>query len=132
MGMSRSENMRLIRSKDTYPELVVRRTLRQLGYPGYRLHRKDLPGKPDIVFVGRRKVILIHGCFWHGHDCKEGARRPQSNQAYWLPKIDRNQKRDIDNLTKLTEHGWSVLIVWECELRYPVTLSAKLAAFMEN
>ena len=132
MGMSRSENMRHIRSKDTYPELVVRQTLRQLGYPGYRLHRKDLPGTPDIVFIGRRKVILIHGCFWHGHDCKEGARRPQSNQGYWLPKIDRNKKRDIDNLTKLTEHGWSVLIVWECELRYPVTLSAKLAAFMEN
>lgn len=74
MGISRSENMRRIRGKDTRPELAVRKLLRSLGFPGYRLHRKDLPGRPDVAFIGRRKAILIHGCFWHGHDCKVGRR----------------------------------------------------------
>lgn len=132
MGMSRSENMRRIRSKDTVPELIVRQLLRKLGYTGYRLHRKDLPGRPDIAFIGRRKVILIHGCFWHGHNCKAGRRRPKSNQVYWLPKIERNQKRDAATLDELALRGWAVLTVWECELRDQEGLAERLKTFMET
>lgn len=130
MGISRSENMKRIRGKDTGPELAVRKLLREMGYPGYRLHRKDLPGKPDVVFVGRRKAILIHGCFWHGHDCKIGRREPLSNREYWLPKIERNRQRDKAHLASFAEIGWIVLTVWECELRDTNKLNAKLCAFM--
>src|SRR5690242_17430109 len=90
----RSENMRRIRGTDTGPELAVRKLCRELGLKGYRIHRKDLPGKPDIAWVSRKIAVFIHGCFWHGHDCVEGARRPKSNRSYWLPKIERNQQRD--------------------------------------
>lgn len=86
MAMSRSENMRRIRSTDTAAELVVRRALRSLGYTGYRLHRRDVPGRPDVAFVGRRKAIFVHGCFWHGHDCAEGVRKPKSNQGTGFPR----------------------------------------------
>lgn len=130
MGISRSENMRRIRSKDTTPELATRRLIRALGFTGYRIHRKDLPGKPDVAFIGRKKAIFIHGCFWHGHDCKEGIRRPKSNQAYWLPKIDRNRQRDAKHRGELTQLGWDVLIVWECELRDTAELAGNLRAFM--
>jgi len=130
MGMTRSENMRRIRNKNTRPELTVRQLLRGLGFPGYRLHCKDLPGKPDVAYIGRRKAILIHGCFWHGHDCKIGSRKPLSNRDYWLPKIERNRQRDAEHLAKFDRLGWSVLTVWECELRDVVTLSAKLANFI--
>lgn len=100
MGMNRSENMRRIRSKDTAPEMAVRSLAHRLGYR-YRLHRKDIPGKPDLVFPGRRKVIFIHGCFWHQHPgCREG-RPPKSNTAYWLPKLERNMERDKDALARL-------------------------------
>ena len=132
MGISRSENMRRIRGKDTRPELAVRKLLRSLGFPGYRLHRKDLPGRPDVAFVGRRKAILIHGCFWHGHDCKVGRREPKSNRDYWLPKIERNRRRDAAHQVELARLGWSVLTVWECELRDLPALSARLTAFMEG
>lgn len=128
--ISRSENMRRIRSKDTGPELTVRRLLRSLGFTGYRLHRKDLPGKPDIAFVGRKKAVLIHGCFWHGHDCKEGLRKPKSNLDYWLPKIERNQQRDAQHLAELERLGWSVLTVWECELRSPSNLAERVQQFL--
>lgn len=130
MRISRSENMRRIHSKNTAPELATRQLLRELGFSGYRIHRKDLPGKPDVAFIGRKKAIFIHGCFWHGHDCKEGRRQPKSNQAYWLPKIDRNRQRDASHSAKLTQLGWYVLTVWECELRDPVALAGKLRAFM--
>jgi|SRR5579859_5753281 len=113
----RSANMRSIRSKNTSPEIFVRGILRELGYSGYRLHRKDLPGKPDIAFIGRKKAILVHGCFWHGHDCREGQRRPKSKQDYWLPKISRTQERDAAHLAALENSGWSVLVLWECELK---------------
>ncbi|MGB4592329.1 MAG: very short patch repair endonuclease, partial [Coriobacteriia bacterium] len=83
MAISRSENMRRIRSRDTAPELLVRKALRQLGHVGYRLHRRDLPGRPDVAFVGKQKAIFVHGCFWHGHDCAEGQRTPKSNLDYW-------------------------------------------------
>ena len=132
MAVDRSENMRRIRSRDTVPELAVRRLLRNLGHKGYRLHRKELPGKPDIAFIGQRRAILVHGCFWHGHDCAEGKRRPKSNQEYWSPKIDQNQKRDAANRVRLDALGWSVLTVWECELRDLGFVSEKLNRFMKE
>lgn len=130
MTISRSDNMRRIKSKDTSPELHVRQVLRRLGWTGYRLHRKDLPGRPDIAFLGRKKAILIHGCFWHGHTCKEGVRTPRSNQDYWLPKIARNRSRDELKENELTELGWKVLTIWECELKPSETLSERLQEFM--
>lgn len=132
MGISRSENMRRIRSKDTSPEIAVRALVRGLGFTGYRLHRKDLPGKPDIAFVGRKLAIFVHGCFWHGHDCKEGARRPKSNADYWLPKIATNVERDAAHVANLQAHGWSVLTVWECELSSPTDLTKSLHRFLSS
>ncbi len=132
MGMSRSENMRRIRSKDTGPELAVRQLLRSLGFTGYRIHRKELPGKPDVAFVGRKKAIFIHGCFWHGHSCKVGLRRPKSNQAYWLPKIERTRARDAEHLFEMVRTGWSVLTVWECELHDIHMLAEKLTDFLNG
>lgn len=130
MTIGRSENMRRIRSENTLPELAVREHLRALGHTGYRLHRKELPGKPDIVFVGKRKAILVHGCFWHGHDCKEGTRKPRSNQEYWARKIEDNRLRDESHIAELRRMGWAVLTVWECELRDAEKLRSKLHAFV--
>jgi DNA mismatch endonuclease (patch repair protein) len=127
----RSANMRAIRAKNTKPELAVRRALRQAGLTGYRLHRRDLPGKPDIAFIGRKKAILVHGCFWHGHDCREGLRRPQARQEYWLPKISGNQMRDQRHRANLVSQGWSVLVVWECEISDPA-LAQRLTAFLRG
>lgn len=111
----RSENMRRIRSKNSKPEMHVRRLVHSMGVR-YRLHRKDLKGKPDLVFASRRKVIFVHGCFWHGHvECREG-RTPGSNRTYWAPKIEGNRERDARNVQTLKEQGWRVLIVWECEI----------------
>jgi len=110
----RSDNMRKIRSKDTKPEVLVRKLLFRLGYR-FRLHRKDLPGKPDIVFPGRNKVIFVHGCFWHQHqDCREG-RLPGSRQEYWIPKLTKNISRDQKHVCELQELGWKVLVIWECQ-----------------
>jgi DNA mismatch endonuclease (patch repair protein) len=112
----RSALMSTVRNRDTKPEMVVRRTLHALGYR-YRLHRADLPGKPDIVFPGRKKIIFVHGCFWHGHkDCKF-AKPPKSRMDYWLPKLERNRLRDEDALAALQQRGWGVLVVWECEIK---------------
>ena len=111
--MDRSANMRAIRSKDMQPELKVRSLAHRLGYR-FRLHGKDLPGKPDLVFPSRRKVIFVHGCFWHSHDCK-AAHVPKSNQAYWLPKLERNKTRDEKNIEALRAAGWNALVIWECE-----------------
>jgi len=108
--------MRAVKSKDTAPEMIVRRLVHGLGYR-YRLHGKNLPGKPDLVFAGRRKVVFVHGCFWHGHDCKRGARPPKANADYWGPKITRNVERDNDHVTALQGAGWDVLTVWECETK---------------
>lgn len=130
MGMSRSDNMRRIRSKDTGPEITVRRLLQGLGFTGYRIHRKDLPGKPDIAFIGRKKAVLIHGCFWHGHECKEGVRRPKSNQGYWLPKIERNRRRDTENIAALQAMGWDSFVIWECQINDMRLLSKKLGQFL--
>ena len=109
--------MRRIRSKGTKPELAVRRLVHGLGYR-YRLHRHDLPGRPDMVFPGRRKVVFVHGCFWHQHDdaaCKL-AHRPRSNLGYWGPKLARNRERDALHRVRLAELGWDVLVVWESQV----------------
>ncbi len=112
----RSAVMRRVRSRDTGPERTVRKILTGLGLR-YRLQRADLPGKPDIVMAGRRLAILVHGCFWHGHDCARGARVPKQNQDYWLAKVGRNRARDSACSKALEAAGWRVSVVWECELR---------------
>ncbi|NHK28910.1 DNA mismatch endonuclease Vsr [Parvularcula flava] len=111
----RRKTMRSVRSKDTGPEMRIRRILHKAGYR-YRLHRSDLPGKPDLVFSTRRKVIFVHGCFWHGHHCKKGT-PPSSNKEFWEPKLARNRERDIENLQKLTKMRWNTLTLWECEIK---------------
>ncbi|MGJ0429049.1 very short patch repair endonuclease [Methylobacter sp.] len=126
----RSAAMAKVRSKNTKPELTIRRLLFALGYR-YRLHRVDLPGKPDLVFQGRRKVIFVHGCFWHSHNCPKG-RKPKSNEAFWVKKLRRNKERDLDNLRKLSGMGWSVCVVWECELRNIEAVKTKLIKFLEE
>ena len=125
----RSENMRRIRSEDTAPELVVRKTLYSLGYR-YRLHCKDLPGKPDIVFKGRRKAIFVHGCFWHQHPGCSEAHTPKTNTSYWLPKLARNVKRDKEAEEALAAAGWKTLVIWECETSDAVSLARRLGRFM--
>jgi DNA mismatch endonuclease, patch repair protein len=124
----RAAVMRAVKSKNTTPELAVRAVLRRLRI-GYRLHGRDLPSKPDLVFRGRRKLIFAHGCFWHGHDCARGARMPAANRAYWQAKIARNQARDTASLTALSQAGWSALVVWECETRDPGALADRLGTF---
>jgi DNA mismatch endonuclease, patch repair protein len=108
----RSATMRAIRSRDTTPELAVRAILHKIA-PGYRLHRKNLPGKPDIAYGRRRLAIFVNGCFWHGHDCARGARMPKANADYWRAKIARNRERDARALTALAEMGWRCVTVWE-------------------
>ncbi len=123
----RSAVMRAVKSQDTGPELAVRRLLREFA-PGYRLHRADLPGKPDIVYGRLRLAIFVHGCFWHGHDCARGARAPKANAEYWRGKIARNRARDGRNLEALAGLGWRTLVVYECELKEPAALRARLGA----
>jgi DNA mismatch endonuclease, patch repair protein len=115
MALTLSQRMARIRKTDTKPEMLVRRMLHALGYR-YRLHRRDLPGNPDIVFASRKKLIFVHGCFWHQHDCPLGAKQPRARPEYWLPKLKRNKERDARNLEALEAAGWKALIIWECEL----------------
>jgi DNA mismatch endonuclease (patch repair protein) len=128
----RSVNMRAIRSKGMRPEMIVRSLVYKLGYR-YRLHKKDLPGKPDLVFGPKRKVIFVHGCFWHQHskaECLDG-RLPKSNTNYWLPKLQRNVARDTENRKQLQKLGWKVLVIWECETKDLNNLSNKLKRFLD-
>jgi len=127
----RSEIMSKVRSKNTAPELFVRRLLSGMGYR-YRLHVKGLPGKPDIVMIGRRKIIDVRGCFWHGHeDCRYG-KLAKSHQEFWSKKITRNRQRDFENLRSLAESGWQVLVVWQCELKNVEFLKIRLYEFIES
>lgn len=121
--------MRRVKGRDTAPELIVRRALTRLG-ARYRLHRKDLPGSPDIVLPGRRLALFVHGCFWHGHDCARGARVPQANRDYWLAKVARNRARDEASATALANLGWRVETLWECELKDAEGLKAGLSRLL--
>ncbi len=125
----RSATMRAVKSRDTSPELAVRALLRGFA-PGYRLHRKDIPGNPDIAYVGRKLAIFVHGCFWHGHDCARGARMPKANADYWAAKISRNRVRDAAHRETLAALGWRALTIWECELMDKPALTAKLRKFI--
>lgn len=121
----RSAVMRRVKGRDTAPEMTVRRALTRLG-ARYRLHRKDLPGNPDIVLPGRRLALFVHGCFWHGHDCKRGARVPQQNRDYWVAKVGRNVARDAQSRAALAALGWRVETIWECELKDAAALEPRL------
>jgi len=129
-SQDRSAIMRAVKSRDTSPELAVRAVLRKFA-PGYRLHRKDIAGKPDIAYVGRKRAIFVHGCFWHGHACARGARMPKANAEYWRGKITRNRARDAAHQEKLAALGWRALIVWECELKDVPALENKLRGFLK-
>ena len=122
--------MRRVKGRDTTPELTVRRLLTALGVR-YRLHRKDLPGKPDIVMAGRRLAIFVHGCFWHGHDCARGARVPKANRDYWLGKVGRNRQRDGVSRAALEAAGWRVETIWECEMKDEAALKSRLEALLQ-
>ena len=121
---TRSRVMSRIRGKDTAPEITVRRLLHRHGFR-FRLHRKDLPGCPDIVLPKLQVVVFVHGCFWHQHECKLG-KLPRSRRSYWLPKMNRNRARDALAVGKLKRLGWRVIVVWECQLRKPIQLETKL------
>ena len=121
--------MRAVKSTDTGPEMTVRRMVHALGYR-FRLHRKGLPGRPDLAFPGRSKVIFVHGCFWHGHNCARGARLPVQNRAYWAAKIARNRARDQANPPALRELGWKSLVIWECQMKDQNALKNRMLRFL--
>lgn len=125
----RSAVMRRVKGRDTGPEKTVRRLLTRLGVR-YRLHRKDLPGKPDIVMPGRKLALFVHGCFWHGHACARGARMPKQNADYWQAKISRNRARDEASEAALRGLGWRVETVWECEMKDEGALEERLARLL--
>ena len=127
----RSAVMRRVKGRDTTPEMTVRRALTKLG-ARYRLHRKDLPGNPDIVMPGRRLAIFVHGCFWHGHDCARGARVPKANREYWVAKVGRNVARDARSTEALRALGWRVETIWECDLKDAAALEARLRALVSS
>lgn len=123
--------MRAVRGKNTGPEMLVRRLVFSLGYR-YRLHRRDLPGSPDLVFPTRRRVVFIHGCFWHGHPGCRRATRPQTNREFWDRKIDSNIKRDAAQRAALLRLGWKVLTIWQCETKDTERLQAQITAFLDQ
>lgn len=125
----RREIMSKVGGKNTGPEIKVRKLLHSMGYR-FRLQRKDLPGKPDIVLPKYKTIIFVHGCFWHGHDCKMGKNRPKSNSEYWENKINNNIDRDKKNISLLNNYGWNVLIVWECQIRNTEKLKNIILLFL--
>ena len=126
---ARSRIMRAGKGRDTGPEMKIRCLIFAMGYR-YRLHRKDLPGKPDLVFPSRRKVVFIHGCFWHGHDCRRGARIPKTNRDYWEKKIAGNRERDDQHYQNLISKGWAFLVIWECGMSDSSVLENQIKAFL--
>lgn len=122
--------MQAVKTKDTGPELIVRCLLHAMGCR-FRLHRTDLPGKPDIVLPSRKKAIFVHGCFWHAHGCPKG-RPPKSRPDYWLAKLDRNAIRDRTNIELLSSQGWKIFVVWQCETKDPELLAIRLKAFVDE
>ncbi|MBI1367561.1 MAG: DNA mismatch endonuclease Vsr [Planctomycetes bacterium] len=129
----RSRVMASVKGKDTKPEIIVRRLVHGMGYR-YRLYRGELPGRPDLVFAGRGKVIFVHGCFWHQHGCRRGGRRPAANRAYWRRKLERNVERDAAHVRRLRRMGWRVMIVWECQTAAGkrAGLARRIVRFMER
>ncbi len=126
--MNRSQMMAAVRSKNTKPEMLVRRLVHGMGFR-YRLHRSDLPGKPDLVFPSRKKIVFVHGCFWHQHGCAL-THLPKSNPSYWTPKLTRNKARDLEHLAALKADGWKCLVLWECELAQSKPLARRLSQFL--
>lgn len=126
----RSEIMARVRSKDSRPELLVRKLVFRLGYR-YRLHDRSLPGCPDLVFRKRRKVIFVHGCFWHRHQGCSLARLPKSRLEFWLPKLESNKQRDTKNKRLLQTQGWEALTIWECQIRKSENLNALIKGFLD-
>lgn len=124
----RSQNMAQVKNKNTAPEIIVRKNLHRLGYR-FRLHRRDLPGNPDIVLPRYKAVIFVHGCFWHGHDCPRG-KRPSSRQEFWDEKLDRNIERDKVNQETLRKMGWKVIVIWECETKDRQDLDVRLKKYL--
>ena len=127
----RSFNMSRIRNKNTRPEMIVRSLVHRMGYR-YALHRKDLPGHPDIILTRHRKIIFVHGCFWHMHKCRYGRVTPATNANFWQTKREGNVARDKRNLSKLRKDGWKVLTIWECETRHQEKLTKKLVNFLSS
>jgi DNA mismatch endonuclease, patch repair protein len=127
----RSRIMAAVKSRDTTPELIVRRLVHRLGYR-FRLNRRDLPGTPDIVFPALRKIINVHGCFWHLHSCKHGRIAPVRNAGYWAAKRAGNLQRDRNVGRQLRRMGWSVLTLWECEIRHVERLEGRIATFLRR
>lgn len=128
--VARSERMSRIRNADTKPEMIVRRLVHGMGFR-YRLHARDLPGNPDLVFRPRKKVVFVHGCFWHQHGCRQ-YQQPRTKRAFWEPKLARNKARDEEVLKMLRKQGWKTLTVWECQLRRTRALASRIWHFLEK
>lgn len=126
----RSDRMRLVKSADTKPEIKLRQIVWSMGYR-YRKNRKDIFGRPDLAFIGRKRVIFLHGCFWHRHDCNSGRRVPKSNVVFWENKFEQNVRRDVAVMKKLEEEGWQVLVIWECELANRAQVERKVSGFID-
>lgn len=127
----RSERMSRVRNKDTKPEMRVRRLIHSMGYR-YRLHYGKLPGRPDMVFPERKKVIFVHGCFWHRHEGCPRCRLPKSRLDFWVPKLEKNRSRDIEKQARLRELGWDVLVIWECEVEEAAGVPGRIMSFLED
>lgn len=127
----RSQRMKLVKGRDTKPELQVRGILKKLGYR-YRLQYTKLPSRPDFAFPGKRKAIWVHGCFWHRHDNCALARLPKGRQDFWVPKLDENKRRDLENEDKVRQMGWESLVIWECELKNPAAIEEKISKLLET
>jgi len=127
---ARSERMGRVRSRDTKPEMALRKLVWRLGHR-YRKNKASVPGKPDIAFVGRKQAIFLHGCFWHRHDCANGRREPKSRIEFWRSKFERNVTRDAEVWARLRDNGWRSLVVWECELRDEAAVECRVREFLD-